>query len=119
MDNFPIDIIHSILEYDGRIKYKNGNYVNILHKHDSRYDMVQKLVNKKIDILENAEVYHDEITGHNFYFEVHFDLPYFNYGCELENIVGLVYDYNLTYRDIFEICYYDFRCGILQIKTHI
>ena len=35
----PKELLHIILEYDGRIKYRNGQYVNIIHKHDERYNI--------------------------------------------------------------------------------
>jgi hypothetical protein len=45
--NIPIrlknstDVINIILNFDGRIKFKKGNYVNIIHKYDVRYSIVQ------------------------------------------------------------------------------
>jgi hypothetical protein len=36
----PKELLHIILEYDGRIKYRNGKYVNILHKNDVRYSII-------------------------------------------------------------------------------
>ena len=39
----PKELINSILPYDGRIKYKDGIYTNIISKNDSRYDLLSKL----------------------------------------------------------------------------
>ena len=43
----PKELLNIILEYDGRINYKNGKYVNILHKNDIRYNIIKSVINKK------------------------------------------------------------------------
>ncbi len=110
MSNFPQyipnDVLNIILEYDGRIKYKNGKYVNIIHKNDERYNMITPLISKKMEIMRNTQ-----ISDSGFYFEFGFDI------C---NSVGLCYDYNFTYANEFEICYYDIRNnGWEQIRTYL
>jgi hypothetical protein len=103
---FPKDVLNVILEYDGRIKYKNGKYVNVIHKNDERYNIITPIINKKMKILQNIE-----LSGLGFYFEFSFDM------C---NGVGLVYDYNFSYSNKFEICYYDIRNnGWKQIRTYL
>jgi hypothetical protein len=104
--NFPTDIINIILDYDGRIKYRRDQYVNIIHKHDTRYNMITQLINKKIEVMKNITFAHPS----SFYFEFGFDL---DYG------IGLCYDYNFSYPDKFEICYYDWRDSIIQIRTYL
>ena len=52
----PKELLHNILEFDGRIKYRNGKYVNIIHKHDERYDMMKPLISKKIEILKTINI---------------------------------------------------------------
>ena len=102
----PEDLLHIILEYDGRIKYKNGRYVNIIHKNDERYNIISPLISKKMRIMQNTE-----LCGSGFYFEFGFDI------CKS---VGLVYDYNFSYTNKFEICYYDTRNnGWKQIRTYL
>jgi hypothetical protein len=110
MDCIPKDIVNKILEYYGKIRYKNGKYTNMIIQDDYRYKLIEPLIDKKIQILKNAEVYKDENNEHQFYFEFGFD------NC---NQVGLCYDYNFTYKDKFEICYYDTRDGWDQIRTYI
>jgi len=100
----PKELLHIILEYDGRIKYKNGRYVNIIHKHDERYNILKSIIGKKIEIMK-----HVELHGSGFYFE---------FGFDVFNSVGLVYDYNFSYKNTFEICFYDFRNDIKQIRTY-
>ena len=91
----PKELIHIILEYDGRIKYRNGEYVNIIHKNDERYNIISPLINKKMEIKKTMEIYEN-----GFYFEFDFDRI---------NGIGLVYDYNFSFPGKFEICYFDFR----------
>ena len=40
MNLLPLDIIHRILEYDGRIKYRHGKYMNQIAQDDDRYQML-------------------------------------------------------------------------------
>lgn len=101
----PKELLHIILEFDGRIKYRNGKYVNIIHKHDERYDMIKPLISKKIEILKTIN-----IDGINFYFEFRFD------GC---NDRILCYDVGFNAPERFEICYVDLRDGWKQIRTYM
>ena len=51
----PSDILHLILEYDGRIKYlhKERIYVNIIHKYDWRYSIVKSKISLHINLVNN------------------------------------------------------------------
>lgn len=65
--NIPYDIIDVILEYDGRIKKRNGIYMNQLLKNDYRYNIIRYLSPKKTYILgsssdENIETYVIHVT---------------------------------------------------------
>jgi len=40
----PKELLHIILEYDGRIKYRKGNYVDIIHKNDERFSTLYLLL---------------------------------------------------------------------------
>lgn len=101
----PIDLVHKIFEYYGRIKYKNGKYVNIIHKNDERYNIITPIVSKKMEIMKRTQ-----IDGSGFYFEFGFDT------CRN---IGLCYDYNFSFANKFEICYYDTRDGWEQIRTYL
>jgi hypothetical protein len=104
---FPKELINIILEYDGRIKEKKGKYVNIIHKYDLRYNIIKNIISKKLEIMLNITLANDS----GFYFEFEFDKY---------KRVGLCYDYNFSYKNKFEICYYDWRNnGIKQIRTYL
>ena len=105
LENICEDVVNKILEYDGRIKYRKGHYVDIIHKNDIRYNLIQNIIVKKKEILK-------KITrdGKGFYFE---------FGFNNINGVGLCYDYNFSYENKFEICYYDWRSDIIQIRTYL
>ena len=89
---FPKELLNIILEYDGRIKYKNGKYINILHKNDIRYNIIKPVITKKIKIIK--KIYSN---GSYFYFEFSFDI---------DNRIGLCYFYNYS---CYKIWYYDTR----------
>jgi hypothetical protein len=102
----PKELLHIILEYDGRIKYRKGEYVDIIHKNDERYNIIRPHIVNKIEIIN-----HTKLDGSGFYLIL---------GFETIKDVGLVYDYNFSYKNEFEICYYDFRnYGIKQIRTYL
>lgn len=102
----PNDILNIILEYDGRIKYKNGKYVNVIHKNDKRYNMISPILHKKMLILNDID-----LCGSKFYFEFSFDR---------DSRVGLCYDYGFNETNVFEICYYNNKKNKWkQIRTYI
>jgi hypothetical protein len=40
MNRLPLELVHRILEYDGRIKYRHGKYMNQIAQDDDRYKML-------------------------------------------------------------------------------
>ncbi len=102
----PKELLHIILDYDGRIKYRKGEYINIIHKNDPRYNIIRDVINKKIEIMK--EIHIEYIS--RFYFE---------FGFDIHIGTGLCYDYNYSRPNQFEICYFDFRNGgIKQIRYY-
>ena len=116
----PYELVNIVLEYDGRIKYKYKphnaidyhTYVNVIHKHDTRYNVITPIIDKKREIMKNTETRPDDTS---FYFEFAFD--------KQPNLI-LCYDFNWSYNNVFEICYTDLKgsghiFGSDQIRTYI
>jgi len=116
----PYELINNILSYDGRIKYKYKirnsidyhKYVNVIHKHDERYNIITPIIDKKQQIMKDTAT---RPNDKGFYFEFAFD--------NQPNLM-LCYDYNWSYDNDFEICYTDMKgsghvFGSDQIRTYI
>ena len=134
--NLPLELVDKILQYDGRMKYRKGEFVNVIHPINLGFyrfilnPVLKKKRNMHIDLewltnLPNGIVETDQIISwrgkrfidnkyvytNKFYFEFEFDsLPG----------VGLYYDYYWG-TSFFEICYYDLRDinKLKQIRTTI
>ena len=64
------------------LEYKNGKFINIIHKNDEKYDIIKPLINKKKEIFKKIFV-----ENTSFYFE---------FGFDIDIRVGLCYDYNFS-----------------------
>jgi dTDP-D-glucose 4,6-dehydratase len=67
----PFDVLNIILQYDGRIKYshKYHRYVNIIHKHDYRYNIVETKMKDKINLIQNLNIGNN---GLKYYIDVYY-----------------------------------------------
>jgi len=73
MCKLPYELKNRILDYYGYIKYKIKHsidyhkYVNVIHKYDQRYDVLQSLIERKIEIMQKTDIYPNN-RGFNFMF---------------------------------------------------
>ena len=115
----PYELVAKILDYDGRIKYKYKiknsidyhKYVNVIHKHDERYNIIKPILNKKQFIMDKCTTTDDN----KFYFEFVFNN---------QPGICLCYDYNWSNENEFEICYVNMKesghvIGSDQIRHYV
>ena len=116
----PYELKDYILSYDGQIKYKYKiknsidyhKFVNVIHKHDERYNIITPIISKKYTIIKDTET---SPVDTSFYFQFAFDT---------QPMLCLCYDYNWSNDNEFEICYTDMKgsghvFGSDQIRTYI
>jgi len=82
MNLLPVEIVHRILEYDGRIKYRNGKYMNQFCKDDYRYHLL-----RKIPVFQRDDWY----TGNFYVYRIHYN------DYENHNMVVYIFDGSITY----------------------
>jgi hypothetical protein len=71
ISNLPFDVLNIILQYDGRIKYlhKKRIYVDIISKDDYRYNIIEKKINNKINLIKNFNIGNN---GLKFYIDIYY-----------------------------------------------
>ena len=137
--NLPLELVDKILQYDGRMKYRKGEFVNVIHPINLGFyrfilnPVLKKKINMYIDLewltnLPNGIVEADENDeGHNMRFidnkYVYTNKFYFEFEFDSLPGVGLCYDYYWG-TSFFEICYFNFRnanewLNYQQIRTTI
>jgi len=52
----PTELLDIILQFYGRMEYRNGNFINIIHKNDERYNIVMPIISKKMKIMEKNRI---------------------------------------------------------------
>lgn len=60
--NLPNDMTNVILQFDGQLKYRNGKYMNQIHKYDKRYEMIENIKKPSILLLNTYLYYVYEIV---------------------------------------------------------
>lgn len=101
----PYELVNIILEYHGRIKYKYKiknsidyhKFVNVIHKHDDRYNIITPIIDKKIHIMKETEISSNKL-GFEFMFS--FD----KHPCMI-----LCYENNMSVPNNFFISYVNIK----------
>lgn len=57
VQHIPKELLHIILEYDGRIKYRNGKYINSIDKNDKRYDIIKPVISKSLSYSNDFNIF--------------------------------------------------------------
>ena len=92
----PREILNIILEYDGRIKYRKGVYINVISKRDERYICMDVFIRRKIKIFQRIEYN----IKNQFFFTIEFEsMPK----------MGLIYDCHFTNFNRFTTHFYNYR----------
>ena len=139
--NLPFELVDKILQYDGRMKYRKGEFINVIHKRDSRYSILDNVIQKKQNIITIGICCINRISNElsasipdnpgfnfgptwNFYTKDMFlregTINKFYFEFEFDSLpgVGLCYDYYWGYNN-FQIVYFDTRGGWTQHSTLI
>ena len=137
--NLPVELVDKILQYDGRMKYRKGEFVNVIHPRDLNFyrfilnPVLKKKINMHIDIeqltkspngiVETTTIERGHFErGYNMRFIdnkwVYTNKFYFEFEFDSLPGVGLCYDYYWGYNN-FQIVYFDTRDGWTQHSTII
>jgi hypothetical protein len=111
----PYDLVAKILDYDGRIKYKYKiknsidyhKYVNVIHKHDERYNIITPIIDKKHTILKSTE-----ISSNKYCFG-------FVFSFDKQPCMILSYEYDMSIPNKFDICYINMKEARVIISDNI
>ena len=128
----PKEIINIILEYDGRIRYRNGKYIVQINKEDKIYECIKEKIQKDLNMVKSINRYM-EMSNYNYNwaisnnismedFESHFSLKiyphvklnklkdnskygmYFIFNYRMNRIYGCYF-----YKDVSEIWLYKLK----------
>ena len=96
--DLPVEIIHLILKYTGKVVYRDGKYIDI-NKLKGNYN---EIIHTTQTQIENKKTlyFSEDLTG--WYYEFSFNKLIGNPG----HSHGLSYSFKFDYPGIFEICYF-------------
>lgn len=87
--NLPSEIVNLILDYDNKIRYRNGKYIDRINIEDEKYDNLKDVIYTKCDAFDTIKRYYG-LKG-EYYLEIYIfkDLIKF----------GMIIDYYYTSRN--------------------
>ena len=71
--HIPNDIVKLLLQFDGRIKYRDGQYVDTIDRNDERYSMLDKVIKKKLEIYYSVYEEDEHIEYDSFIHDIFFE----------------------------------------------
>lgn len=111
---FPVDIINIILQYDGRIRYRKGKFIDSIHPKDERYNILESIIKKKHQIYRKGGIF--SLRDESFYFEIPFN------GIKQASLCYSAGGWSsaaFSKKNMIEICYYNFDINdFYQHKTY-
>jgi len=119
-NNLPKEIINIILEYDGRIRYRNGKYIEQINNKDKIYECIKEKIQKDIKLVKTIRL-RAEISNFDYNWAIEnnismdlFDM-HFSYGIcphvELNKLKDktsyvMYFEFNYRLTNISKICFY-------------
>jgi len=102
----PTELVHRILEYDGRIKYRHGKYMNQIAQDDYRYHLL-----RKISVFQRDELY----SGNLYVYRMNYN----NYDNENQHMMNVyVFENSISYFYINKKCGNILHCDNIDFFIH-
>jgi len=119
-NQLPKEIINIILEYDGRIKYRNGKYIDQINKEDKIYNSIKEKIKKDLSLVKRIN-YNVKLSNYNYNYALVNNIPieyynlHFNINITIHillnksksnKIYGMYFQFNNRIEDIRMCCFY-------------
>jgi hypothetical protein len=119
-NRLPKEIINTILEYDGRIKYRNGKYIDQINTKDKIYECIKEKIQKDVKLVRTIRL-RAEISNFEYNWAIENNIPiedfdrHFSYGIcphvELNKLKDntryvMYFEFNYRLTRISKICFY-------------
>lgn len=106
-NKLPGDVVNLILEYNGRIKFRKGEYIDQVNTDDPKFDNLKQIIYKKQDVYNTIKSYYG--LKNPYYIEVYiYD--------ENQMKLGIVLDYYYLCNNFMISMYKDIRSTEEYIK---
>ena len=116
----PKEIINIILEYDGRIRYRNGKYIEQINNEDKIYECIKEKIQKDVKLVTTIRL-RAEMSNFCYNWAIENNIPieeferHFSYSIcphvELKNLKNktrfvIYFEFNYRLNRISKICFY-------------